>query len=86
MYLGDSNPDFLKLAGAYNIEGFRATNETELPAAIDAWLAHPRSALLEIVVPQEHGVFPMVPAGAALYEMIETDPTDRQNQGEQVNK
>jgi len=86
VYLGDSNPDFLKLAGAYNIEGFRATNETELPAAIDAWLAHPRSALLEIVVPQEHGVFPMVPAGAALYEMIETDPTDRQNQGEQVNK
>ena len=75
VYLGDSNPDFLKLAGAYNIQGFRASSAQELPAAIDAWLAHPYSALLEVVVPQEHGVFPMVPAGAALYEMIETDPS-----------
>ena len=76
VYLGDSNPDFLKLADAYNIPGFRASSADELPAAIDAWLAHPRSALLEVVVPQEHGVFPMVPAGAALYEMIETDPSN----------
>ena len=75
VYLGDSNPDFLKLADAYNIAGFRAENADELPGAIDAWLAHPYSALLEVVVPQEHGVFPMVPAGAALYEMIETDPS-----------
>ncbi len=75
VYLGDSNPDFLKLADAYNIAGFRAENETQLSSAIDAWLAHPYSALLEVVVPQEHGVFPMVPQGAALYEMIETDPS-----------
>ncbi|MFC4455518.1 biosynthetic-type acetolactate synthase large subunit [Deinococcus sonorensis] len=73
VYLGDSNPDFLKLAGAYGIEGFRADSQDNLPAAIDAWLAHPGSALLEVVVPQEHGVFPMVPAGAALHEMIETE-------------
>ncbi|GGR05444.1 biosynthetic-type acetolactate synthase large subunit [Deinococcus ruber] len=86
VYLGDSNPDFLKLADAYNIAGFRASNADELPGAIDAWLAHPYSALLEVVVPQEHGVFPMVPAGAALYEMIETDPSLSTSDPEQTDQ
>ncbi|ADV67163.1 biosynthetic-type acetolactate synthase large subunit [Deinococcus maricopensis] len=80
VYLGDSNPDFLKLADAYGIRGYRASNADELPGAIDAWLADPRSSLLEVVVPNEHGVFPMVPAGAALHEMIETEP-QRQQEG-----
>ncbi len=74
VWLGDSNPDFIKLAGAYDVPGYRATTAEELPAAIDAWLSDPKSALLEVVVPHEHGVFPMVPAGAALFEMIETEP------------
>ncbi len=74
VWLGDSNPDFIKLAGAYDVPAYRATSAEELPGAIDAWLSDPKSALLEVVVPHEHGVFPMVPAGAALYEMIETEP------------
>ena len=74
VWLGDSNPDFLKLADAYDVPGYRASSAEELPGAIDAWLNDPKSALLEVVVPNEHGVFPMVPAGAALYEMIETEP------------
>ena len=74
VWLGDSNPDFIKLAAAYDVPAYRATTPEELPAAIDAWLGDPRSSLLEVVVPNEHGVFPMVPAGAALYEMIETEP------------
>ncbi|MDB5045956.1 MAG: acetolactate synthase catalytic subunit [Deinococcus sp.] len=78
VWLGDSNPDFVKLAEAYDVPGYRASNADELPNMIDAWLADPKSALLEIVVPHEHGVFPMVPAGAALYEMIETEPPRKQ--------
>jgi acetolactate synthase-1/2/3 large subunit len=74
VWLGDSNPDFLKLADAYDVPGYRASSAEELPGAIDAWLNDPKSALLEVVVPHEHGVFPMVPAGAALFEMIESDP------------
>ncbi|MBZ9716101.1 biosynthetic-type acetolactate synthase large subunit [Deinococcus multiflagellatus] len=74
VWLGDSNPDFVKLADAYDVPAYRASTAEELPGAIDAWLADPRSALLEVVVPHEHGVFPMVPAGAALSEMIETEP------------
>ncbi|WP_291429668.1 biosynthetic-type acetolactate synthase large subunit [Deinococcus sp.] len=74
VWLGDSNPDFIKLADAYGVPGYRASSAEELPAAIDAWLADPKSALLEVVVPHEHAVFPMVPAGAALYEMLESEP------------
>lgn len=74
VYLGGDNPDFIKLADAYGIPGWRATNEQELPGAIRAWLDHDGPAMLECVVPQEHGVFPMVPAGAALDEMVETAP------------
>ncbi|GBF04068.1 acetolactate synthase large subunit [Deinococcus aerius] len=74
VWLGDSNPDFLKLADAYGVPAYRADRAEELPGAIDAWLNDPKSSLLEIVVPNEHGVFPMVPAGAALSEMIETEP------------
>jgi len=74
VYLGDSNPDFVKLADAYDLPGYRARTAEELSGAIDAWLDDPNSALLEIVVPNEHAVFPMVPAGAALSEMIEIEP------------
>ncbi|WP_394649527.1 biosynthetic-type acetolactate synthase large subunit [uncultured Deinococcus sp.] len=74
VWLGDSNPDFVKLSEAYGVPAYRATSAEELPGAIDAWLNDPKSALLEVVVPSEHGVFPMVPAGAALHEMIETEP------------
>ncbi|MFC4426071.1 biosynthetic-type acetolactate synthase large subunit [Deinococcus navajonensis] len=74
VWLGDSNPDFVKLAGAYGVPAYRASSADEVQGAIDAWLADPHSALLELVVPHEHGVFPMVPAGAALDEMIETEP------------
>ncbi|AAF11082.1 biosynthetic-type acetolactate synthase large subunit [Deinococcus radiodurans R1 = ATCC 13939 = DSM 20539] len=88
VWLGDSNPDFVKLAGAYDVPAYRASSAEELPAAIDAWLSDPKSSLLEVVVPHEHGVFPMVPAGAALHEMMETEPvrTDISAEATEVNE
>ena len=86
VWLGDSNPDFIKLAEAYDVPAYRASNAEELPAAIDAWLNNPKSALLEVVVPHQHGVFPMVPAGAALYEMIETEPKSVPNLSDAMDK
>ncbi|MHA0034115.1 biosynthetic-type acetolactate synthase large subunit [Deinococcus sp. PESE-13] len=88
VWLGDSNPDFVKLAAAYDVPAYRASSAEDLPAAIDAWLSDPKSALLEVVVPHEHGVFPMVPAGAALHEMMETEPvrTDISAEATEVNE
>lgn len=68
------NPDFLKLAEAYGIRAWRATNGREARQAIVEARAHKGPALIDfrIVKEGEEGnVYPMVPSGAALHEMIE---------------
>ncbi len=74
VYLEDSNPDFPILASAYKIPGFAADNANDLSRAIDQWLEADGPAVLEVRVPQEHSVFPMVPAGKGLDEMLDDDP------------
>ena len=69
--LSDTNPDFVKLAEAYNCVGLRATNNQEAVDIIDeAWTIHDRPTLMEFQVAKEEMVFPMVPAGAATGDMI----------------
>jgi acetolactate synthase-1/2/3 large subunit len=64
-----TNPDFLSVAVAYNMEGKRVTERESLGAAIDEMLAAESSFLLEVVVDREDNVFPMVPSGAACSEI-----------------
>jgi acetolactate synthase-1/2/3 large subunit len=64
-----TSPDFVKLADAYGIKGFRATNLQEAREAIRAARAHNGPTLIEFVVEQETNVFPMVQPGKALNEM-----------------
>jgi len=67
----DSLPDFVKLAEAYGGLGIRVDRLDELDAAIDAALAsEDRFVILDVAVSKEENVFPMVPAGAALNEMV----------------
>lgn len=69
--LADTNPDFVKLAEAYNCVGMRVTKPEEVEAALDqAWAINDKPVLIECVVVQEEMVFPMVPAGAATDDMI----------------
>jgi acetolactate synthase-1/2/3 large subunit len=69
--LSDTNPDFVKLAEAYNCVGLRATHPDEVDAVIDqAWAINDRPVLIEFKVITEEMVFPMVPAGAATDDMI----------------
>ena len=74
VYLEDSNPDFPILASAYRIPGFAASTPAELETCIQQWLAVDGPAVLEVRVPQESNVFPMVPAGKGLDEMLDDDP------------
>ncbi len=74
VYLEDSNPDFPILASAYRIPGFAASTPDELETCIKEWLAVDGPAVLEVRVPQESNVFPMVPAGKGLDEMLDDDP------------
>jgi len=68
----DSLPDFVKLAEAYGGHGIRVDRLDELDAALDRALAidDKRFVLVDVAVSKEENVFPMVPAGAALYEMV----------------
>ncbi len=68
------NPDFVKLAEAYGIRAWRATNRRQAREAIAAARAHNGPTLIDFQIVSEGdaaNVYPMVPAGAALHEMIE---------------
>jgi len=67
------NPDFVRLVEAYGIRGWRVTDPQDTRHVIAEARSHPGPALIEFQIAQEGedgNVYPMVPAGAALHEMI----------------
>lgn len=64
------SPDFVKLAEAHGLLGLRATTREEVTVAVEKARAHDGAAVIDFRVVQEDSVYPMVPAGAALDEMI----------------
>lgn len=63
-------PDFVKLAEAYGVPAVRATKASEVTRVLEKGLNIPGPALIEMQVAREENVFPIVPAGAALKDMI----------------
>lgn len=63
-------PDFVKLAEAYGAVGLRATKPEEVEPVIREALSIRRPVVMDFVVDPNEGVYPMVPAGAALTEML----------------
>jgi len=68
-------PDPEKLAGAYGFTGKTVTKPSELRAALQAAVDHPGPYLLNVMVTQFENVYPMVPAGGAINEMVLAPPT-----------
>jgi len=67
----DSLPDFAKLAEAYGGVGLRADTLDELDAALEkAFSITDSFVFIDVAVAKEENVFPMVPSGAALHEMV----------------
>ena len=66
----DCAPDFVKLAEAYGAVGLRATKPEEVAAVLSEGLAVSGPVIMDFVVEKEEGVYPMVPAGAAITEML----------------
>ncbi|PWW07470.1 acetolactate synthase large subunit [Paenibacillus cellulosilyticus] len=64
------SPDFVKLADAYGVKGFRATNKEEAREAWEAALRHPGPAVVEFVVRKGENVYPMVTQGNTIDDMI----------------
>jgi len=63
-------PDFVKLAEAYGADGFRATRPDEVESVLEAGLKSKRTAIMDFWVDREECVYPMVPAGAPITEML----------------
>jgi acetolactate synthase-1/2/3 large subunit len=66
------SPDFVHVAEGYGIAGQRVQERSELKNAIEAMLQHPHSFLLEVIVKKEDNVFPMVPQGRGVSEIVLT--------------
>jgi len=64
------NPDFVKLAQAYGAAGFRVTKAQDVEGTLKQAFAVNGPAIVDVVVEPEENVYPMVPAGAALTEML----------------
>lgn len=64
------NPDFIKLAEAYGIPARRVTTFDEIATAVEWANSVDGPTLIEFVVEQNDVVYPMVPAGADLHDMI----------------
>tara|TARA_Y100000780_G_scaffold231074_1_gene254956 strand:- start:14567 stop:16261 length:1695 start_codon:yes stop_codon:yes gene_type:complete len=65
------NPDFVRLAEAYGIKGIKVTDKTQVKAAIAEAMDHDGPVLVDFIVEQEENVYPMIPSGMTVYDMIE---------------
>jgi len=70
-----TNPDFIKLAEAYSIPAKKVEKREELQSAIQEMLDHNGPYFLEAVVGKEDNVFPMVPAGGCVSDVLLEPPT-----------
>jgi len=64
------NPDFCKIAEAYGIPAILMNRADSMEAQLKEFLSLPGSAQLVVECPAEANVYPMVPAGAALTDMV----------------
>lgn len=66
----EAQPDFVKLAEAYGAEGYRIEKPEDLMTELEKALSTPNPAFIDVRVEREENVYPIVPAGAALDEML----------------
>ena len=66
----DSLPDFVKLADAHGMLGLRCEKVSDVDATIKKMIEHKGSVIVDMLVDQNENVYPMIPAGAAHYELV----------------
>jgi acetolactate synthase-1/2/3 large subunit len=66
-----SCPDFVKIAEGYSLPGLRVKHREEVAPAIEQAMKHEGPFLIDFMVEPEENVYPMVPPGAAISEVLE---------------
>jgi len=64
------NPDFVALADAMNCKGFRCKQKSDLPKVMKDFLEHDGPAVMDAMVEKHEHVYPMMPAGKTVDEMV----------------
>ena len=73
------NPDFVKLAEAFGIHAVRVTDKAQVASALNDAMAHDGPALIDFIVDPDENVYPMIPAGESINELMEEpDPVEEQ--------
>ena len=65
------NPDFVKLAEAFGVLGIRVTENYQVADSIEKAMAHEGPVIVDFVVDPEENVYPMIPPGESVNELIE---------------
>ena len=66
----ENAPDFVKLAEAYGAKGFKCEDPAKVEATLKLGLETPGTVIMEFIVEREESVYPMVPAGGAITDML----------------
>lgn len=69
-FVNITSPDFVQVAKGYSIDGKRISKREDLKNALKEMLDHKGSYLLEVMVGKENNVFPMVPQGRGVAEIV----------------
>jgi len=69
-YSAMSVPNFVKLAEAYGAHGFRVEKTKDLAKTMKDAFATPGPVLIDVVIPKEEAVMPMIPPGGGMSEML----------------
>lgn len=64
------SPDFVQVAKGYGIEGCRVSEREDLDTTLHRMLDHKGAFLLEVMTGKEHNVFPMIPQGKSVSEIV----------------
>ena len=71
------NPDFVKLAQAFGAFGARVTDKAQVAPAIAKAMEFDGPAIIDFLVEQEENVYPFIPSGQSVADMIEEPRTER---------
>jgi acetolactate synthase-1/2/3 large subunit len=66
-----ANPDFVKLADAFGIPGLRVKDKSQVAPAIEQAMNTPGPVVVDFIIKQDENVYPMIPAGESVKEMME---------------
>jgi acetolactate synthase-1/2/3 large subunit len=75
--LEETCPDFVKIAEAYGAVGLRATKRSEVEPVLKEAFSVKRPVFMDFVIDWKEKVYPMVPAGAAIDEMLFREETKK---------